>query len=123
MLDPLAKREWTPTRAAHLLNRAGFGGPPKILEEFAGLGLASAVDYLVNYEAIRSELVQYNEQLGSRPELVAVTKCELPGAEQVRERLAKQLGREVLLVSAVTGKGLNQLTAAIARLLDEVNSP
>jgi GTP-binding protein len=71
-----------------------------------------------NYHAIREELTQYNEQLGRRPEVVAVSKAELPGAEDVRQRLAEQLGRDVLLVSAVTGAGLNQLTACVMQRLD-----
>ena len=76
-----------------------------------------------NYRVIRDELVQYNEQLGSRPELIVVTKAELPGADEVAARLSQQVGRDVLCVSAVTGQGLNRLIAAIARLLDESNQP
>ena len=37
-------------------------------------------DPLENYDAIRAELVQYDARLGERPEIVAVTKAELPGA-------------------------------------------
>jgi GTP-binding protein len=71
-----------------------------------------------NYHAIREEVVQYNETLGDRPELVAVTKAELPDAELICRQLADDLQRDVLLVSAVTGQGLNQLTASIVRALD-----
>ena len=46
-----------------------------------------------------------------------VTKADLPGAETFRRELAETLGREVLLISAVTGQGLNQLVAAIAKLI------
>ena len=74
-------------------------------------------DPLTNYDAIRSELLQYDEKLGERPEIIAVTKAELPGAAEVRDQLAAQLGRPVLLISAVTGLGLNQLTAAIAQAM------
>ncbi len=70
-----------------------------------------------NYAAIRSELVQYNKQLGDRPEIVVVTKAELPGAREVHQQLSGQLGREVLLISAVTGEGLDQLTRSMARCL------
>ncbi|MDP6444457.1 MAG: GTPase ObgE [Pirellulaceae bacterium] len=76
-------------------------------------------DPIENYLAIRNELVQYNEQLGRRPEVVCVTKSELPDADRVREQLAQRIERPVLLVSAVTGKGLNDLTRSVARLLDE----
>ena len=59
--------------------------------------------------------------LGRRPEIVAVTKAELPEAAEVRERLARELGRDVLAISAVTGQGLDHLLRAITRLLDERN--
>lgn len=36
--------------AAHLLNRAGFGGPPAEIEHLAGLGAENAVAFLVDYE-------------------------------------------------------------------------
>jgi GTPase len=75
-------------------------------------------DPIRNYHAIRDELRQYNEKLIRRPEIVAVTKSELPGAPEIRARLASELGREVLLVSAVTGQNLNRLTAAVVRHLD-----
>ncbi|MFO0871883.1 MAG: GTPase ObgE [Pirellulales bacterium] len=74
-------------------------------------------DPLANYRAIRDELIQYNPQMGERPEIVAVTKAELPGADEVQARLAEALERPILLISAVTGQGLNQLTNTIARQL------
>lgn len=75
-------------------------------------------DPLENYRAIRHELSEYGHGLHQRPEIVAVTKSELPGAEQVRDRLAEQIGRNVLLISAVTGQGLNTLISAIASELE-----
>lgn len=76
-------------------------------------------DPLQNYRAIRDELLQYNQQLGQRPEVVVITKAELSGAAEVRQRLASELQTEVLLISAVTGIGLNQLTGRIVDLLSE----
>ena len=76
-----------------------------------------------NYRVIRNELLKYNAQLGERPELIAVTKADVGNAEEVRRQLAEETGREVLLVSAVTGAGLNHLTAAIVRLLDADRKP
>ena len=75
------------------------------------------------YHAIHSELVRYNPALGNRPELVAVSKAELPNANEVRNRLQDALGREVMLVSAVTGQGLNDLVQSVARLLDHKEAP
>ena len=72
-------------------------------------------DPVENYQAIRNELRRYNEQLCQRPEILTVTKCELPGADEAYQRLCDALRRDVLRISAVTGQGLNQLTGAIAR--------
>ena len=72
----------------------------------------------MNYDTIRDELVQYDSRLGERPEILAVTKAELPGAGEVQGALAARTGKEVLLVSAVTGQGLNQLVQAIAKALE-----
>jgi len=74
-------------------------------------------DPLENYAAIHRELVQYDLTLDERPEIVCVTKAELPGAGDVQAALTQELGREVLLISAVTGAGLNELNARISQQL------
>jgi GTP-binding protein len=80
---------------------------------------AAGGDPLENYRTIRSELAQYDAELAARPEIVCVSKCELPGAEEVRAELERELGREVLAISAVTGQGLDRLLGHVARELDE----
>lgn len=52
MLKAISRNRWNFTTAAHLLNRAGFGGPPAEIEHLAGMGLEHAVVYLVDYEKI-----------------------------------------------------------------------
>ena len=76
---------------------------------------------LDNYQAIRSELAQYHKNLATRPEIVVVSKIELPKAEQIRQELAEQLEIEVLGISAVTGVGLDQLMHAVLAELDQVS--
>ncbi|MCC6491509.1 MAG: GTPase ObgE [Pirellulales bacterium] len=80
---------------------------------------ADGTDPIENYKAIRAELTQYDVDLADRPEVVAVSKGELPGAEEVRERLAQQIGREALLFSSVTGAGLNALISRTWGALDQ----
>ena len=55
MLKPLAGSKWDYTTAAHLLNRAGFGGTPAEVEHLVKLGPDKAVDQLVDYEKIPDE--------------------------------------------------------------------
>ena len=50
MLTPLPGSSWTREAAAHLLNRAGFGGTPAQIERLAGLTPSAAVDYLLDFD-------------------------------------------------------------------------
>jgi uncharacterized protein (DUF1800 family) len=52
MLKPLASKSWDYAKAAHLLNRAGFGGPPAEIQKLADLGPEQAVSLLLDYEQI-----------------------------------------------------------------------
>jgi GTP-binding protein len=70
-------------------------------------------DPLQNYQVIRRELELHSPALANKPELVAVSKAELTGSEAVRERLERELGREVLAISAVTGQGLATLVSRV----------
>ena len=51
-LRAITEKDWNYQRAAHLLERAGFGGPPEEIGKLARLTPAQAVDALVDYEQI-----------------------------------------------------------------------
>jgi uncharacterized protein (DUF1800 family) len=55
MLEPLPSNNWNFTTAAHLLNRAGFGGPPAEIEKLIALGPQKAVSHFVDYETIEDD--------------------------------------------------------------------
>ncbi|MGH7202475.1 MAG: GTPase ObgE [Planctomycetaceae bacterium] len=77
-------------------------------------------DPVENYHTIRNELSLYDPTLAERPEIIAISKAELPDAGAAAELLAEDLGRDVLQVSAVTGKGLPELIRQILERLDAV---
>src|SRR3954451_14029098 len=79
-------------------------------------------DPLVNYRTIRRELELYSRLLAAEPELVAVSKSELTGSGEVRERTERELGRPVLAISAVTGQGLSRLVGEVAAILAELRA-
>jgi GTP-binding protein len=79
-----------------------------------------ASDPMQNYRTIRRELELYSPALAAKPEVVAVSKAELTGSEEVRSRLERELQRPVLAVSAVTGQGLSRLVAAVVEELGRV---
>jgi len=80
-------------------------------------------DPLANYRAIREELSLYDASLGERPEIVVMSKSELPGADEIRSDFAREIGREVIGVSAVTGQGLDALLRAVVLELDRRKEP
>ena len=83
-------------------------------------------DPLSNYDQIREELEKYNPVLARRPEILCVTKAELPDAETCAELLRETSGRDVHLISAVTGHGIPELNrmiiAQLAELKDDVSA-
>ncbi len=81
---------------------------------------ADHTDPLHNYRVVRRELELHGPELARKPEVVAVSKAELTGSGEVRERLEKELGRPVLAVSAVTGQGLSQLVGAVVEELNRM---
>ena len=82
-------------------------------------------DPLDNYDQIREELIKYNPVLASRPEILVVTKAELPDAQTCAELLRETSGKDVHVISAVTGLGLPELNRMIVQRLAElpVNEP
>jgi GTP-binding protein len=69
-------------------------------------------DPVENYRRIRGELERYSQALAEKPELVAGTKLDLPGAREAAERLERELGRPVLAFSAATRERLDALVSA-----------
>jgi GTP-binding protein len=72
--------------------------------------------------AIDRELALYSPELARKPQIVAVTKVDLPEARAAGEKLARLLARrkrppKVHLVSAVTGEGVAGLLDAVGRVL------
>jgi GTP-binding protein len=70
--------------------------------------------------AINRELALYSPELARKPQILAITKVDLPAARAAGKELAKALGRrkkpvEVHQVSAVTGEGIDALVDAMGR--------
>jgi len=80
-------------------------------------------DPLKNYRTVRRELELHGRALLDKPELIAVSKCELTGSHEVRSRLEQALGKRVLAISAVTGQGLAQLVGKVADSLATLAIP
>ena len=76
-------------------------------------------DPIENWKSIRKELAQYNESLGGRPEILVMSKCEIPDSDEVAKQLEEASGNKVFSISAVTGEGLPPLLNRIIEQLNE----
>ncbi len=81
---------------------------------------SSSPDPVTDYELIRGEVRAYDPSLEDVPEVVVVTKADLgeEQAERAAATLRAHTSREVFVISAVAGLGLDPL---VRRLLDLVN--
>lgn len=79
---------------------------------------SSGRDPVSDYEIINHELAAYDEQLGSRDQIVVATKTdaldEPDRLASLRARAEKD-GRHVFAISAVTGAGVRELIQAIGQ--------
>jgi GTP-binding protein len=75
-------------------------------------------DVVEAYRVIRAELAAYDENLASKPEIVALNKIDALDAETLEERamdLSVAAGQKVRLISAATGTGVRPLLAELLR--------
>jgi GTPase len=78
-----------------------------------------AEDIRQDYEVLLREVSLYNADLGRRPRLLAVSKCDLVDAELEAEVQALLPDLPHVLISAATGQGIDRLKDEIWRRLQE----
>ncbi len=94
MLTPLSPKLWDRTKAAHLLNRAGFGGPPEEIDALTQNGMAYAIHRLVDGPATPApapapewaqprDIAAYREQ-------VRIAVMANPEADEAQRRQARR---------------------------------
>lgn len=87
-LSPIDASEWNYERAAHLIERAGFGGTPAEIRTLAAMTPEDAVRFLVNYESIdNGHLPAYDPSDIHDPGLI-----NFPPSRPATTTLAKQTG-------------------------------
>ena len=78
-------------------------------EVFLHLIDITSEDIVKTYRDIRKELELYNEQLGQKPEVIALNKCDALPEDEIKEKIAeleKATGKKVYAISAVAKKGV-----------------
>lgn len=72
-------------------------------------------DPVSDFEKINAELKNYSEVLAGRPQIIALNKCDIFGAEQNAAAFRKKYGKkyDIYCVSAIGGEGLEVLIKAV----------
>jgi GTPase len=81
---------------------------------------AEGRDPLEDYEALRRELEKFDPDLASRPEIVAMTKSDLPDVRDAYPTVKKAFAKkkvDLRLVSAATGDGIRDLLIALYKMV------
>ena len=87
----------------------------------AGAAVLEGRDLVESYDAIRRELGSFEASLLERPEIIVLNKVDLLADREVLTPVLREFegrGREVLLLSGVTGEGLGKLLRSLLRTLD-----
>ena len=74
------------------------------------------------YRTVRAELEAYGEGIAEKPEIVALNKVDAmtpTEANRKRSALSRAIGKDVRLVSGVSGAGVRELVNEIAAMLRE----
>lgn len=82
-------------------------------------------DFIQDYTDIRHELEAYETKLAEKPEIIVANKSDLLSEELLRERLElfrEETGKEIMAISAATGKGIEELKRAIWKLIGNSES-
>ena len=86
---------------------------------------AAAIDSdhpLRDLDTVNRELHQYSPALSEKPQLVVLNKMDVAWAEDAATLFKQAFGkRDLLTISAATGKGLDRLTATLCNLLDQLD--
>jgi len=91
MIEPLAKNQWNASLAAHLLNRAGFGGDPAEIQRLADLGFEAAVASLVDVDPKAGKMVTPDWADSST---VAAARAEVRQADKEERRALRKKMRQ-----------------------------
>ncbi|HWX21555.1 MAG TPA: DUF1800 domain-containing protein [Candidatus Binatia bacterium] len=99
MLQPLARQRWNFTTAAHLLNRAGFGGTPAEIETLAALGPEPAVSRFVDYQNVPDPASdpEWAKPDPERGERLRAARMAAPEERQKLQRQEQQTQRQRMM--------------------------
>ncbi|MFN2426413.1 MAG: GTPase ObgE [Candidatus Binatia bacterium] len=82
----------------------------------------SAEEAIADFDTVNRELAAYSQELAERPQIVALTKVDLPTASENLEevgRCLRERGHDVFAISSATGRGCRELMSRVGRAVEE----
>jgi len=97
----------------------------RLLVYLIDLSDLSHPDAVKSYQALRHELMSFNKGFRRYPQIIALTKMDIPSvlesSQKSKDLLERETGLAVRCVSAVTGQGLKELVHAMALKIRRVD--
>ena len=96
----------------------------KVILHLVAMDPANGREAIKDYQTIRHELLQYDQSLENRREIIVATQMDIPGAEEKLSQFKKdlksqQINKPVYAISSVTHKGIDQLMQDTASLIEQ----
>jgi hypothetical protein len=94
-LAPITAGDWSYERAAHLLERAGFGGTPEEIKKLAAMTPEDALKFLVQYEGVENKNVRAFDESGVFDPGVDPFPPSRPATTELAKKKGEALGVKV----------------------------
>jgi len=92
----------------------------RILVHLVDIGTIDLDNPLEAYNIINQELALYNPELTQKPQIIVLNKIDLPHIRRAAEIFQSAIkDRKIELISALTGKGIEELKRQIVHVLNK----
>jgi hypothetical protein len=94
-LRPLPQTSWNYDTAAHLLERAGFGGTPQQIQALAAMGVTGAVRHLVHFQSVDNSHLEPFDHSGVHDAGLEPFPPSRPAVTEMAKATGQALGMQV----------------------------
>src|SRR6185295_17287882 len=97
----------------------------RLLLQLIDVSVTNERDAIDEYNAIDSELAEYNPDLSKKPRIVVAAKMDVADSKKVQklQRWCKKNNLDFMKISSVTGEGLDELKHAVIAKLYYPSTP